>query len=71
MVIFNDIHIEDGVITAIVVDGLYDVTEVLNARLDGTYNSSLNPNIVKATNSLICEYFKIGILPKNTIAHYN
>lgn len=71
MLIFNDINIENGMLTDIVIDGMYETTEAIKASLDGIYNSSLNPYIINATHGLIYEYRLNGKLPKKKATYYS
>lgn len=63
MVYFNDIKLENGIITAIAIDSSTGITETITASMDGTYHSSSNRWIIQATWNLISDYERDGKLP--------
>lgn len=66
MVSFHNIQVNRGVITAIAINESNNNTEKISARMDGTYHSSSDTDIVKATWNLVIEYEKTRKLPGST-----
>lgn len=66
MVNFYDIKIEDGFITAEAWNETNNTRENIRAKLDGTYHSSSDTDIIKATWNLVIEYEKKHKLPEKT-----
>lgn len=71
MVDFENICVENGVLTADAVNARYGIKEHITAKIDGSYHSSSDNEIVKATWGVILEARKKKKYPsKTTIAWY-
>jgi hypothetical protein len=66
MVNFYNISIEGDFITARVWNETNNNREDIRAKLDGTYHSSKDTDIIKATWNLVIEYKEKHKLPKKT-----
>lgn len=64
MVVLTNIKTENGYITAHAINRLSGTAEDIKAKLDGTYHSSVDPDIVKATWNIVVEYEGTGKLPE-------
>lgn len=56
MVDFENIHVENGVLTADAVNARYGIKEHITANIDGSYHSSSDNEIVKATWELFLKH---------------
>lgn len=68
MVTFYDIKVNNGVLTALALNEATGTTESITANLDGTYHSSSDSLVVKATWSLVVEYEKKGFPKEISVA---
>lgn len=66
MVNFYNIKIDNEYITADVWNEMNNKKEFIRAKLDGSYHSSSDDDIIKATWNIIIEYEKDGKLPEKT-----
>ena len=66
MVILENIQTDGKVFTAHAFNDLNGVAENIQAKMDGTYHSSKDSDIIKATWSVIAEYEVKGKMPKKT-----
>lgn len=64
MVTFTNIRIENGYIYATALDESTGFTEDIIAKLDGSYHSSSDYTIIKATWNVVIEYKKYKKIPK-------
>ena len=71
MVDFENICVKDGILTADAVNARYGIKEHIIANINGSYHSSSDNEIVKATWGVIFEARKKKKYPsKTTIARY-
>lgn len=68
MVTFYDIKVENGVLTALAVNETSGNREGIVARIDGSYHSSSDKDIIKATWGLVVESRDKGFPKKTSIA---
>ena len=68
MITFYDIKVENGVLTALALNENTGTKENITAKLDGTYHSSNDSLIVKATWNLIVEYENKGFPTAMSVA---
>ena len=66
MVTFYNIRLIDGYIYANAWNEMNGVIEDIKAKVDGTYHSSSDHDIIKATWSIVAEYVVNHKLPKKT-----
>ena len=66
MVSFNSIQVNNGMITAVAINETNNNIERISAKMDGTYHSSKDTDIIKATWNLVIEYEKNKKLPSST-----
>lgn len=60
MITFNNIEERDGVLTALVIDNTEGKSESITAKTDGSYHSSKDGVIVKATWELLKSVLTVG-----------
>lgn len=71
MVDFENICVENGILTADAVNARYGIKEHITANIDCSYHSSSDNEIVKATWGVVLEARKKKKYPsKTTIAWY-
>lgn len=68
MVTFYDIKVNNGVLTALALNEATGTKESITANLDGTYHSSSDSLVLKATWSLVVEYEKKGFPKEISVA---
>ena len=66
MVDFENIHVENGVLTADAVNARYGIKEHITANIDGSYHSSSDNEIVRATWNIVIEARKKKKYPSKT-----
>lgn len=64
MVTFTNIRIENGYIYANAWNEMNNIKENIKAKMDGSYQSSNDNDIIKATWNLVIEYEHNHRLPK-------
>lgn len=55
MVDFENIVVKDGILTADAVNARYGIKEHITAKIDGSYHSSSDNEIVRATWNIVIE----------------
>lgn len=68
MVTFYNIKVSNGVLTALAFNEATGTKESITANLDGTYHSSSDSLVVKATWSLVVEYENKGFPNEISVA---
>lgn len=66
MVDFENIVVKDGVLTADAVNARYCIKEHITAKVDGSYHSSSDNEIVRATWNIVIEARKKKKYPNKT-----
>lgn len=66
MVDFENIVVKDGVLTADAVNARYGIKEHITAKIDGSYHSSSDNEIVRATWNIVIEARKKKKYPNKT-----
>lgn len=66
MVDFENICVENGVLTADAVNARYGIKEHITAKIDGSYHSSSDNEIVRATWNIVIEARKKKKYPSKT-----
>lgn len=66
MVDFENIVVKDGVLTADAVNARYGIKEHITAKVDGSYHSSSDNEIVRATWNIVIEARKKKKYPNKT-----
>lgn len=68
MVTFYNIRVEKGILTALVINEVTGNRESITAKIDGTYHSSKDRDIIKATWGLVVESQGKNFPEKTSIA---
>lgn len=66
MITFYNIKVVDGTLTALAVNEVNNTKENIVAKVDGSYHSSKNSDIVRATWGMIWEAKKNKKFPEKT-----
>lgn len=66
MVDFENICVKDGVLTADAVNARYGIKEHIIANIDGSYHSSSDNEIIRATWNIVIEARKKKKYPSKT-----
>lgn len=66
MVDFENIVVKDGILTADAVNARYGIKEHITAKIDGSYHSSSDNEIVRATWNIVIEARKKKKYPNKT-----
>lgn len=64
MVSLENISIKDGYMKAYATNEENGFSENIKAKIDGSYHSSSDTDIIKATWNIVVEYEKTGKIPK-------
>jgi len=64
MVSLENISIKDGYMIAYANNEETGFSESIRAKMDGSYHSSSDTDIIKATWNIVVEYEKTGKMPK-------